>query len=38
MVFNKEKLLTLGGVHQDPVMKWKQKQREAEAQGPFKPQ
>lgn len=37
MIFNKEKLLSLGGVHQDPVMKWKQKQREAEAQGPFKP-
>lgn len=37
MLYDKEKLLALGGVHQDPVMKWKQKQREAEAQEPFKP-
>ena len=25
MVFNKEKLLALGGVHQDKIMKWKNK-------------
>jgi len=25
MVFNKEKLLALGGVHQDKIMKWKHK-------------
>lgn len=25
MVFNKEKLLELGGIHQDPIMKWKKK-------------
>lgn len=33
MVFNKAKLLELGGVHHDPIQKWKQKAREARAQG-----
>jgi len=37
MVYNKEKLLSLGGVHQDPVQKWKQKAREAREQEHFKP-
>jgi NADH-quinone oxidoreductase subunit I len=31
MIYNKEKLLGLGGVHQDPIQKWKQKAREAQA-------
>jgi len=30
---DKEKLLALGGVHQDTIQKWKRKQREAEEQG-----
>jgi len=33
LIYNKEKLLALGGVHQDKIQKWKQKAREAEAQG-----
>jgi len=33
MIYNKEKLLALGGVHEDQIQKWKQKAREAEAQG-----
>lgn len=37
MVYNKEKLLSLGGVHNDPIMKWKQKQKEAQQQEAFKP-
>ena len=37
MIYGKEKLLALGGVHQDGIQKWKQKQREAEAQEVFKP-
>lgn len=37
MVYNKEKLLALGGVHQDRIQKWQHKQREAEAQEVFKP-
>ncbi len=36
MVYNKEKLLELGGTHQDPHMKWKRKQFEADAQESFK--
>ncbi len=33
LIYNKEKLLALGGVHQDPIQKWKQKAAEAKAQG-----
>ena len=38
MVYNKEKLLSLGGVHQDKIMKWKKKADEAAQQEVFKPQ
>lgn len=37
MIYNLDKLLALGGVHQDRIRKWKQKQREAEAQEVFPP-
>ena len=33
MIYGKEKLLALGGVHQDKIQKWKQKAEEAGAQG-----
>ncbi len=33
MVYNKEKLLSLGGVHQDKIHKWQHKAEEARAQG-----
>jgi NADH-quinone oxidoreductase subunit I len=33
MVYGLAKLLELGGVHQDPIQKWKQKAREARDQG-----
>ncbi len=33
LIYNKEKLLSLGGVHNDPIQKWKQKAREAKQQG-----
>jgi NADH-quinone oxidoreductase subunit I len=33
MIYNKEKLLALGGVHQDKIQKWKHKAEEAEEQG-----
>ena len=33
MVYNKEKLLALGGVHQDRIRKWKTKADAAKAQG-----
>jgi len=33
MIYNKEKLLALGGVHQDKIKKWQQKAQEARAQG-----
>ena len=33
MIYNKEKLLALGGVHQDKIRKWKKKAEEASAQG-----
>jgi len=33
MVYDKEKLLSLGGVHQDKIWKWKRKGDEAAAQG-----
>ncbi len=33
MVHNKEKLLALGGVHQDKIRKWDQKAQEAREQG-----
>ncbi len=35
MIYNKEKLLALGGVHNDPIMKWKHKAQEAEQQETF---
>ena len=38
MIYNQEKLLTLGGVHRGPIMKWKQKQTEAGTQEQFKPE
>jgi len=33
MIYDKEKLLALGGVHQDNIQKWKRKAAEAQAQG-----
>ncbi len=33
MIYNKEKLLALGGVHQDKILKWKHKADEARSQG-----
>ena len=33
MIYDKEKLLALGGVHQDKIRKWKTKADEAKAQG-----
>ena len=33
MIYDKEKLLALGGVHNDPFGKWKKKAQEAKAQG-----
>ena len=33
MIYNKEKLLALGGVHQDRIRKWKRKAEEAQDQG-----
>ena len=33
MIFNKEKLLSLGGIHQDKIQKWKHKADEARSQG-----
>ena len=38
MVFDKEKLLALGGVHQDSIMKWKKKAKEAAEQEAFNPE
>ena len=35
MIFNKEKLLSLGGTHQDRIQKWKQKAEEAKKQESF---
>ena len=35
MIFNKEKLLSLGGVHNDKIRKWEHKQKEAEEQDVF---
>ena len=35
MIYNKEKLLALGGVHNDPIQKWKHKELEAKAQKAF---
>jgi NADH-quinone oxidoreductase subunit I len=35
MVYSKEKLLELGGVHQDRIRKWHQKKTEADAQDVF---
>jgi NADH-quinone oxidoreductase subunit I len=33
MIYDKEKLLALGGTHQDRIRKWERKAQEAEAQG-----
>src|SRR2546429_5047044 len=33
LIYNKEKLLELGGVHNDPIGKWKKKAAEAKSQG-----
>ncbi len=33
LIYNKEKLLALGGVHQDKIRKWSRKAAESEAQG-----
>ena len=33
LIYGKEKLLALGGVHQDQIQKWKKKADEAKAQG-----
>ena len=33
LIYNKEKLLELGGIHDDRTMKWKQKAEEAKDQG-----
>jgi NADH-quinone oxidoreductase subunit I len=35
MIFNKDKLLSLGGVHQDSIQKWKRKAEEAARQEEF---
>jgi NADH-quinone oxidoreductase subunit I len=35
MIFNKERLLALGGVHQDTIQKWEHKAEEAKAQQTF---
>jgi NADH-quinone oxidoreductase subunit I len=35
LIYNKEKLLALGGVHQDPIQKWKQKAQETVKQQTF---
>jgi NADH-quinone oxidoreductase subunit I len=33
LIYNKQELLALGGVHQDKIRKWQQKADEARAQG-----
>ena len=33
MIYDKEKLLALGGVHQDKIRKWKKKADEAQGTG-----
>jgi NADH-quinone oxidoreductase subunit I len=33
LIYNKDKLLALGGIHQDKIRKWKKKADEALAQG-----
>ena len=33
MIYHKDKLLSLGGTHQDGIKKWEKKKQEAEAQG-----
>ena len=33
MIYNKEKLLSLGGIHQDSILKWAKKAEEAKSQG-----
>jgi NADH-quinone oxidoreductase subunit I len=35
MIYNKEKLLALGGIHQDKIQKWKHKAEEAREQDVF---
>ena len=38
MIFDKEKLLSLGGVHQDSILKWQHKAEEARKQQAFPPE
>jgi hypothetical protein len=35
MIYNKEKLLSLGGIHQDKIHKWQHKADEARVQESF---
>jgi NADH-quinone oxidoreductase subunit I len=35
LIYNKEKLLELGGVHNDRIRKWQQKAKEAQEQEAF---
>ena len=35
MIYDKEKLLAMGGTHNDPIQKWKRKELEAKAQESF---
>jgi hypothetical protein len=35
MIYDKDKLLAMGGVHQDGIRKWKRKEDEARAQDVF---
>ena len=35
LIYNKEKLLALGGVHNDRIRKWQQKAKEAQEQHAF---
>ena len=35
MIYDKEKLLELGGTNHSPIKKWEQKQKEADAQDVF---
>ena len=35
MIYNKEKLLALGGVHQDKIQKWKTQSRGSQRAGAF---
>ena len=35
MIYDKEKLLSLGGVNKSPIKKWEHKKKEAESQDTF---